>query len=203
MPRLPVTDERKGNTVFILYTVSAEEVKNRDRLADEYISRMAEGDASAMGDLYELIKTDVYAYACSKLGRTPEAEDITHDTFVQIYQNAALYTSHGKPLAWVFTVELNLIRRLKQKERNDIPLDELIESGEEGESLERSVESVFVEQLLSKLGEDEREIVILHDVSGLKHREIAKLLSLPLSTVLSRYNRAIKKLQAIAMEEVN
>ena len=99
--------------MFIFYTVSADEVKNRDRLADLYITRMADGDVSAMGELYELIKTDVYAYACSKLGRTPEAEDITQDTFVQIYKNAALYTSCGKPLAWIFTVELNLIRRMK------------------------------------------------------------------------------------------
>lgn len=189
--------------MFILYTVSVDEVKNRDRLADTYITRMADGDISAMGELYELIKTDVYAYACSKLGRTPEAEDITQDTFVQIYKNAALYTSCGKPLAWVFTVELNLIRRMKQKERGDLPLEEIIENGSEENVEENTVEAVFVEQLMSRLGEDEREVVVLHAVSGLKHREIAKLLGLPLSTVLSRYNRAIKKLQNLATEEVS
>ena len=189
--------------MFILYTVSDDDVKKRDRVADLYITRMADGDVSAMGELYELIKTDVYSYACSKLGRTPEAEDITQDTFVQIYKNAALYTPCGKPMAWVFTVELNLIRRLKQKERNDLPLEEIIENGSEEDVAEKTVESVFVEQLLRRLGEDEREIVVLHAVSGLKHREIARVLGLPLSTVLSRYNRAIKKLQNFATEEVN
>ena len=189
--------------VFILYTVSVEEVKKRDRLVDGYITRMADGDVSAMGELYELIKTDVYAYACSKLGRTPEAEDITQDTFVQIYKNAALYTSCGKPMAWVFTVELNLIRRLKQKEKAVLPLEEVIENGSEENTEEQTVDAVFVDQLLRRLGEDERETVVLHAVSGLKHREIARLLSLPLSTVLSRYNRAIKKLQNFAVEEVD
>lgn len=188
--------------MFILYTVSDDDVKKRDRLADLYITRMADGDVAAMGELYELIKSDVYAYACSKLGRTPEAEDITQDTFVQIYKNAALYSSSGKPLAWVFTVELNLIRRLKQRERNDLPLEEIIENGSEEDVAEKTVEAVFVEQLLRRLGEDEREVVVLHAVSGLKHREIARILGLPLSTVLSRYNRSIKKLQNFAEEEV-
>lgn len=188
--------------MFILYTVSDDDVKKRDRLADLCITRMADGDVAAMGELYELIKSDVYAYACSKLGRTPEAEDITQDTFVQIYKNAALYSSSGKPLAWVFTVELNLIRRLKQRERNDLPLEEIIENGSEEDVAEKTVEAVFVEQLLRRLGEDEREVVVLHAVSGLKHREIARILGLPLSTVLSRYNRSIKKLQNFAEEEV-
>lgn len=188
--------------MFILYTVSGDDVKKRDRLADLYITRMADGDVAAMGELYELIKSDVYAYACSKLGRTPEAEDITQDTFVQIYKNAALYSSSGKPLAWVFTVELNLIRRLKQRERNDLPLEEIIENGSEEDVAEKTVEAVFVEQLLRRLGENEREVVVLHAVSGLKHREIARILGLPLSTVLSRYNRSIKKLQNFAEEEV-
>ena len=38
-------------------------------------------------------------------------------------------------------------------------------------------------------------MVLLHAVSGLKHREIAALLELPLATVLSKYHRALKKLR--------
>ena len=47
--------------------------------------------------------------------------------------------------------------------------------------------------LLDTLSDEEREIVTLHALTGLKHREIAALLELALPTVLSKYNRAIKK----------
>ena len=45
------------------------------------------------------------------------------------------------------------------------------------------------------LNQQERQIVVLHAVSGFRHREIAQLLQLPLPTVLSKYHRALKKLK--------
>ncbi|MBQ2325886.1 MAG: sigma-70 family RNA polymerase sigma factor, partial [Clostridia bacterium] len=48
---------------------------------------------------------------------------------------------------------------------------------------------------MESLTEEELRIVVLHAVSGFKHREIASLLSLPLPTVLSKYSRSIKKLK--------
>ena len=52
-------------------------------------------------------------------------------------------------------------------------------------------------ECLKNLSDEERQIVMLHAVSGFKHREIARLLEMPLSTVLSKYNRAMKKLRKI------
>ena len=49
-----------------------------------------------------------------------------------------------------------------------------------------------------KLGEDERQIVTLYITAGLKHREIARLLDMPLSTVINKYNRSLKKLEKLA-----
>ena len=54
----------------------------------------------------------------------------------------------------------------------------------------------LLEQALGTLEEQARRIVLLHAVTGLKHREIAQLLELPLATVLSKYHRALKKLKA-------
>ena len=52
------------------------------------------------------------------------------------------------------------------------------------------------DQLMEALRDDEREIVSLHALTGLKHREIAALMDLALPTVLSKYNRALKKMRA-------
>ena len=50
-------------------------------------------------------------------------------------------------------------------------------------------------EALSTLSDEERQIIMLHVTAGLKHREIAQLLELPLSTVLSKYRRALSKLK--------
>lgn len=55
---------------------------------------------------------------------------------------------------------------------------------------------------LAVLGEDERNIVLLHDAGNMKHREIAEYLGLPLSTVLSKYRRALKRLQKLLEGEI-
>jgi len=54
----------------------------------------------------------------------------------------------------------------------------------------------LLQHALAGLGEEERRIVLLHAVTGMKHREIAALLELPLPTVLSKYHRALKKMRA-------
>ena len=55
---------------------------------------------------------------------------------------------------------------------------------------------MLLEKLFGVLSDDEKQIVILHIAAGLKHRETAQLLGLPLGTVISKYNRALKKLRA-------
>jgi hypothetical protein len=55
---------------------------------------------------------------------------------------------------------------------------------------------MMLEAVLSALSDEERQIVTLHALTGLRHREIAALLELPLPTVLSKYHRAIRKMRA-------
>ena len=57
-----------------------------------------------------------------------------------------------------------------------------------------------LESLLTVLSDQERQIVVLHALTGLKHRETAALLELPLPTVLSKYSRALNKLRAALKE---
>jgi RNA polymerase sigma-70 factor (ECF subfamily) len=64
-----------------------------------------------------------------------------------------------------------------------------------GFSVIQNVEDrIVLEGAFQVLNDEERSIVLLHAVSGMKHKEIASILNKPLSTVLSKYNRAIKKL---------
>ena len=102
-------------------------IKEKNNIIENAIVGLANGDVDAMDILYSTIKTDVYAFALSKVYNKNDADDILQDTFLRIYENAKLYVPLGKPMAWVFTVELNIINRYFQlKSRYDVLNDETI-----------------------------------------------------------------------------
>ncbi|MBR2614930.1 MAG: RNA polymerase sigma factor [Clostridia bacterium] len=184
--------------------MTEEEKQNKNAEIEKLIYSISFGNTQSMGRLYDLIKTDVFAYALSKMANKGDAEDIMQDTFVQIYKHAKQYLPKGKPMAWIFTIELNLIRRFFQINSRTTELPDLFENTYAKENVEEKIiDNLFLIELVKNLSQDEREIISLHVVSNMKHKEIAKLLGKPLSTVLSRYNRAIKKLQLIVKESKN
>ena len=164
---------------------------------DECIFAVAQGDDLALERLYNLTGDAIYAYALSVTKKPDDDRDVTHDTFVKVYESAHNYISVGKPMAWLLTIAKNFCYTLfrKQSRFADVP-DEDIETRFPSDTTSVD-DKLAVEQMLAVLDENERQIVTLHAVGGLKHREIASMLNMPLATVLSKYNRAIKKLQKI------
>ncbi len=169
---------------------------------DDAIKRIAQGDNTALQTLYDQTASPIYAYALSIIKSTADAQDVMHDTFIKVYENAHTYTSHGKPMAWILTITKNLcFQRFRQQSHIcDMP-DETIWGQFAGNTNMSADDKMFVAQYLAKLSEEERSIVVLHAMTGLKHREIAKHLDMPLATVLSKYSRAIKKLKRIIKGE--
>ena len=192
---------REQKTVFVIFAVTTEERQDKNSHIEELLATISKGDTTAMGQLYDAIKTDVFAYALSKTGNKHDADDIMQSTFVQVYKYAKQYTPKGKPMAWVIRIELNLIRRHFQLKSRTTPFDESFENTLPSEGFEDNViNNAFLREIMKTLTEEEREVIVLHIISGFKHREIAKLSGKPLSTVLSKYNRAIKKLQLVVKE---
>ena len=67
----------------------------------------------------------------------------------------------GKPLAWIFTIEINLIRRQQAKRKRFIPFDEEIEvANDEGAFADSLIDNEFLRQIMAALNEDEREVTI-------------------------------------------
>jgi RNA polymerase sigma factor (sigma-70 family) len=167
---------------------------------DRWLQKIALGDKEALGALYDATHLSVYGFALSLVRNPHEAEDITQDTYLQIFRSAGAYRPQGKPMAWILTVTRHLaLSRLRRRMDTDMPLQDVPEIPALDPSLPLE-DRILLESLLTQLGERERQILILHALSGLKHREIASLMDLPLSTVLSQYNRGIKKLKN-AMKE--
>ena len=161
--------------------------------------QVAHGDGEAFHQLYLETGRSVYSFILSILKNPQDAEEVLQETYLKIWTSAGSYKPQGKPLAWMFTIARNLcyMKFRDQKRMADVGLDEL-SRGDVGDlclPLEHMTDSMMLQTALEILKEDERQIVLLHASAGLKHREISANLGIPLSTVLSKYNRAMKKLQ--------
>ena len=75
---------------------------------DRCIFGIANGDSDALSKLYTMVSAPVYAYALTVLRNTYDADDVLHDTVVKVYENAPVYRSQGKPMAWILTIAKNL-----------------------------------------------------------------------------------------------
>jgi len=170
---------------------------------ESLILGVSQKETDAFEKLYLETKTSVYALALSILKRPQDAEDVMQDTYLNIYAAAYKYLPKGKPMAWILRITRNLaFDKLRQKSRMELQLEDQwmkIEAG--GGSEEPDVDKLLLEAVMKNLPEVERQIVVLHSITGLKHREIAKILEIPLSTAISKYHRSLSKLKKMLKEE--
>ena len=163
---------------------------------ERLLSGVAAGNRDCLAQLYHSTRGAVYGLALSYLKNAHTAQDVTQDAFVKIWEAAPNYTAQGSPMAWIMTITRNLaLMELRQRKKT-------VELGEdEWNAIPAEAPAVtpedrqILQQALAAISDEERKIVLLHAVSGLKHREIAGVLELPLSTVLSKYHRALKKMR--------
>lgn len=161
---------------------------------DQYIHDISCGDKRALAMLYEQTSSAIYGFALSIVQNTQDAEDVLQEVYVKIFTTAHTYQSKGKPMAWMLTITRNLalMRIREQKKAMLMPTEDI---HNEYQPAVTDEDRMVLEAMLSELKDEERQIVILHSITGLKHREIATLMEIPLPTVLSKYNRALKKLR--------
>lgn len=176
--------------------------KPRARDVDEAIYGIAAGVDGSLERLYNLVSSAIYAYALSLTKNVFDAQDIMHDVFVKAYDAAASYISNGKPMAWLLTVTKNMCYDRFREQSRWQPMTES-EMDAHFASTVDVAERLMLNKCLFLLTEEERNIVVLHAVGGLKHREIAEQMHIPVATVLSKYNRALKKLRGIIKGEQN
>lgn len=166
----------------------------------ELLDRCRQGDEAAWRELVTHHSRKVFGLCYRFAGRVDEAEDLTQEVFLRVYQNLDRYRSNaGAFNTWLMTVARNHAidhyrRRREERERRDDSAEgemELLPSGEEGPlmALERKERVQLVQRGLRALPEDLREPIVLCDLQGLPYEEAAKVLEVPLGTVKSRLNR--------------
>lgn len=169
---------------------------SKNTIDETLFPKIAKGDDMAFTELYYASYKQLYAFILSLTKNKEDAEDLLQNTYIRIRNAAHLYEKSGNPMAWMCTIAKNQFLDFVRKYGKYQGIDfELVEN-QMTQSTTNDVENkMILEAAFNVLTEEERTIVVSHLVNGLKHREIANIIGIPLSTTLSKYNRALKKMR--------
>ena len=179
---------------------------------------MNRGDKDGLRQVYEEYVSYIYGIVRSLLASREEAEDVTSEFFIKLWEKSDSYRAGNGHKGWMATIARNLAIDTLRKKRREEPVDFQAQTGSEeevcteaasralhatdGKSVEEEVVgSMTVKEAFSLLKEPEREVVHLKIMSGMTFQEIADLLGSPMGTVTWRYREAMKKLRRYGYEE--
>ena len=183
----------------------------------QLIERILSGDEAAFDVLVQRHQKSVHALAWRKIGDFHDAEEITQDTFFQVYKRLPTLKDPYKFAGWLYVIANRLcIDRMRQKNLTiqsleDTPVEEIeqfsythhVSEQRQTEITERR--RAIVKKLLEKLPESERTVMTLFYLGEMTVKEISKFLGVSASAVHNRLYRARKRLQeeeALLVQEV-
>jgi RNA polymerase sigma-70 factor, ECF subfamily len=160
------------------------------------IRRCQAGDEEAFGLLFEQYKNLVYRTTYLTLGTASDAEDILQEVFLQVYRSLDEYDpGRGAFSTWLYRVTVNRCLNWRRGRPPTGSLEEVAhEQIQSGAHLlpDHYAEEDSVRRALDRLSRKLRVVVILRHYWDLSYAEIAEIMDLPLGTVKSRLNHAMR-----------
>lgn len=178
-----------------------------EELDDEKLLHLiANGDRSALEVLYDRYGGGIYSLAHSMLKEQGAAEEVTQDTFFNIWLRASSYRpKRGKVSAWLFSIgHHRIIDELRKRRRQEsviyVPDVEAVhgqedESADPNDYADRRMKGNRLKKALDTLRPELKSVLVLAYYGGLTQSEIARKLNQPLGTVKTRTRLALKALR--------
>ncbi len=171
------------------------------------------GDRPAFEELVRRYEKELYGYLRYYLGNAEMAEDVFQQTFLQVHLKCDQFEPQRKLRPWLYAVATNqaidfrrrnrrhrmasLDRRIGSEAEDESGLFiDLFDSPERGpvEESQASEQRQSVRRAIDDLPEPTRQVILLVYFQGMKYREAADVLSIPVGTVKSRLHAAVQKL---------
>lgn len=166
------------------------------------VERAREGDEDAFEQLVRRHLRAAYLAAFAVVGERADAEDVCQDAFITALERLDECRNPGKFAAWLLRIVKNRAHSHRRylDVRRAAPLKDDLQAPGAGSSPVRAAERAELRDelqvSLTMLPEVQREVLLLHDLEGWRHREIAELLGIPEGTVrahLSYARRAMRE----------
>ena len=154
-----------------------------------------DGSTEALGELYDRHAADLLTVAYGLLQSADEAEDVVHDVFVGLPELLRRYEERGTFGAWLKKVaaRVALARIRETSQRSSVSLDEL---DIQPQAVPRDVEgAVSLEQAMRALTPSLRAVLVLKEIEGFSHAEVARMLDISVGASEVRLHRAIQALR--------
>ena len=173
----------------------------------ELIRRILQGDQDAFSPLVKKYQKGVHTLAWRKIGDFHIAQEITQDAFLTAYQKLGTLKNHSQFAGWLYVIAANLCRDWLKKSRlpmesldadNTNEVDKVSYSryvAEKQESEADETRREIVKELLKKLPESERTVMMMHYLGEMTIKSISEFLGVSQNTIKSRLSRARNRLR--------
>ena len=157
-------------------------------------------DELAFRTLYRLHTPRLFVLVGRILARGDrEAEDVVQEVWIAAFESLSRFEWNSSFSTWLTGIALNRVRdRIRKYGRSRETAGELPEVAA---PIDRPDIRIDLDRMIARLPDDERMVVVLHDVEGMKHREISEHLDIPEGTSKTHLSNARKRLRAMMSGE--
>ncbi len=170
-----------------------------DASVDELALAARDGDAEALGRVYDALVEPIYRYIAVRLRRREDAEDVTQLVFERMVAALPRYRHNGKPFAaWAFRIARNAVIDHQRRLRPTEPLGTIAEPMDRLLVEERAVHHEEIRELraaIRRLTPDQQEALALRYAAGLSAEEAARVMGRQAGTIRGLTFRAIESLR--------
>jgi RNA polymerase sigma-70 factor (ECF subfamily) len=173
----------------------------------ELIVRAQRGDEEAFTALFDAHKRRVYSLCLRMTGDTAEAEDLAQEAFLQLFRKIATFRGESAFSTWLHRLVVNVVlMHLRKKGLQQVSLDEPDSSqeepvrreyGDDDKRLLHSIDRITLSRAIEGLPPGYRAVLVLHDVEGYEHNEIAQILDCSVGNSKSQLHKARLKLREL------
>jgi RNA polymerase sigma-70 factor (ECF subfamily) len=166
----------------------------------EIINRCLSGDVNAFETLIERYKKAIYNTAFRMMGNREEAEDVSQEAFIRMYNSLSRYNPEYKFITWALKITTNLcLDSLRKRKAETVPIDEGFEIKDGKDTPEeeyiRQENQKLVQDAIRSLPDKYREFLILFHNRNLSYQEIMDITGESLTIVKNRLYRARQMLK--------
>lgn len=168
---------------------------------NQLLLKACKGDKDAFGRIYKIYFNRIYRYCRFNLGSDEEAQDVAQETFLKAWRSLSGFSIYdgGSIQAFLFRIARNTIIDLSRKKK-EFPLDLAleVESDDDFEAeVDKKGDIKMIQEALSKLNEEDKQIVVLKYFEEMSGAEIAKVMNVNEGALRVRLHRILKKLKEI------
>lgn len=162
---------------------------------EQLMVAFARGQTDAFNLLFERYKQPLFGFFRRRLPDTPQAEELTQETFLAVLRGTARYEASALFRTWLYAIGFKILRAHRRKAAFRAMFTGAAPAHSEPAARDHIDNDLVMREAVGKLDRMDREILLLREFEQLTYAEIATLLRLPVNTVRSRLFRARTELR--------